>query len=117
MKAGGRGGVDYDLLGAPLGSQLYFAGEATCREHPATAAGAFLTGLRAAASAVEAHCAKSELLPLPGAKREPKYTGPVVQPVKLRADAIMMGFAGDGQAGMPATPVGSKSDAMPAGVG
>ena len=48
MQVGTLGGSDYDILAAPVGDTVFFAGEGTCREHPATAAGAFLTGLREA---------------------------------------------------------------------
>ncbi|KAG0356405.1 hypothetical protein BGZ54_000736, partial [Gamsiella multidivaricata] len=41
-------GEDYDLLAKPIGDQLYFAGEATCRQYPATAHGAYLSGLKVA---------------------------------------------------------------------
>lgn len=41
----GSSGSDYDILARSVGN-LYFAGEATIREHPATVAGAFLSGLR-----------------------------------------------------------------------
>lgn len=37
-----------DALAEPVASRLYFAGEATNREYPTTAAGAFLTGVREA---------------------------------------------------------------------
>jgi len=47
IKVGGTG-EDYDLLAEPVGKRLYFAGEATSREHPATTGGAFLSGLREA---------------------------------------------------------------------
>ena len=41
---------DYDLMAEPLWEQtLLWAGEATCRSHPATVAGAFISGLREAA--------------------------------------------------------------------
>jgi len=49
VKVGSKGGPDYDLLAEPVAGQVFFAGEGTCREHPATAAGAYLTGLREAA--------------------------------------------------------------------
>jgi monoamine oxidase len=39
---------DYDTLAAPIGNVLFFAGEHTHREHPATVHGAYLSGLRAA---------------------------------------------------------------------
>ena len=35
-------------MAAPVGSQLFFAGEATNRHHPTTAAGAFDSGVREA---------------------------------------------------------------------
>eukprot|EP01133_Synstelium_polycarpum_P012257 gene12257-14363_t len=41
-------GNDFDLMGDPIGN-LYFAGEATSREHPGTVAGAMLSGYREAA--------------------------------------------------------------------
>lgn len=44
----GASGEDYDCLAQPVGQQLIFAGEATYREFPATARGAYLSGLRAA---------------------------------------------------------------------
>ncbi|KAL6066055.1 Lysine-specific histone demethylase 1A [Balamuthia mandrillaris] len=44
----GSSGRDYDLMARPVSRRLFFAGEATQREHPATVAGAFLSGLREA---------------------------------------------------------------------
>jgi len=41
-------GHDYSLLAEAL-PPVFFAGEATCREHPATTGGAFLSGMREAA--------------------------------------------------------------------
>ncbi|KAF9431535.1 hypothetical protein BGZ76_000186 [Entomortierella beljakovae] len=41
-------GEDYDQLAKPVDNQLYFAGEATSRHYPATAHGAYLSGLKAA---------------------------------------------------------------------
>ncbi|KAF9426477.1 hypothetical protein BGZ94_006464 [Podila epigama] len=41
-------GVDYDGLAKPIDDQLYFAGEATSRHYPATAHGAYLSGLKVA---------------------------------------------------------------------
>jgi len=44
----GSSGSDYAVLARPLGSSLYFAGEHTNEDHPATVVGAHLSGLRAA---------------------------------------------------------------------
>lgn len=45
----GASARDYDVMAEPLwDGNLLWAGEATCREHPATVAGAFLSGVREA---------------------------------------------------------------------
>ncbi|PIA57204.1 hypothetical protein AQUCO_00600141v1 [Aquilegia coerulea] len=44
----GASGEDYDILGRPVGNCLFFAGEATCKEHPDTVGGAMMSGLREA---------------------------------------------------------------------
>jgi Flavin containing amine oxidoreductase/HMG (high mobility group) box len=56
-------GKDYDLLGEPVDLKLFFAGEATCRTHPATVHGAYMSGLRAAAEVLESFVGKIELPP------------------------------------------------------
>ena len=43
----GASGQDYATLGEPIGERLFFAGEHTIMEHPATVVGAYLSGLRA----------------------------------------------------------------------
>ena len=45
----GSTGVEYDLLAAPVGASLFFAGEATNRSHPTSCHGALRSGLREAA--------------------------------------------------------------------
>lgn len=40
--------VAYDIMAQPAGDRLYFAGEATNRQYPATVHGAYLSGLREA---------------------------------------------------------------------
>lgn len=39
---------DYDLMAQSVNNQLFFAGEATCKTHPATVVGALFSGLREA---------------------------------------------------------------------
>lgn len=44
----GASGEDYDILARPVDSCVFFAGEATCKEHPDTVGGAMMSGLREA---------------------------------------------------------------------
>mmetsp|Transcript_38799 Transcript_38799/g.125310 ORF Transcript_38799/g.125310 Transcript_38799/m.125310 type:complete len:821 (-) Transcript_38799:208-2670(-) len=46
--AAGARGSDYAVAAEPVGGQLFFAGEHTSVEHPATVVGAYLSGLAAA---------------------------------------------------------------------
>lgn len=41
-------GIDYDILGESVRDRLFFAGEATSRQYPASMHGAFLSGLKEA---------------------------------------------------------------------
>jgi hypothetical protein len=56
-------GKDYDTLGEPVDERVFFAGEATCRTHPATVHGAYISGLRAATEVLESIIGKIELPP------------------------------------------------------
>jgi len=56
---------DYDLMAEPMwDGALLWAGEATCRSHPATVAGAFISGLREAARfACRSHAERQQQQP------------------------------------------------------
>ncbi|XP_050366850.1 lysine-specific histone demethylase 1 homolog 3 [Argentina anserina] len=49
----GASGKDYDILGRPVNNCLFFAGEATCKEHPDTVGGAMMSGLREAVRIID----------------------------------------------------------------
>ncbi|OMO75320.1 Amine oxidase [Corchorus olitorius] len=49
----GASGEDYDMLGRPVENCLFFAGEATCKEHPDTVGGAMMSGLREAVRLID----------------------------------------------------------------
>lgn len=49
----GASGEDYDVLGRPVEDCLFFAGEATCKEHPDTVGGAMMSGLREAVRIID----------------------------------------------------------------
>ncbi|XWS14499.1 hypothetical protein CRYUN_Cryun35bG0014800 [Craigia yunnanensis] len=49
----GASGEDYDMLGRPVENCIFFAGEATCKEHPDTVGGAMLSGLREAVRLID----------------------------------------------------------------
>ena len=49
----GASGEDYDILGRPVENCLFFAGEATCEEHPDTVGGAMMSGLREAVRIID----------------------------------------------------------------
>lgn len=59
----GSSGKDYDLLGKSVGN-LYFAGEATNRYHPATVGGAFESGLRESGNIIRHEKAKINIIEL-----------------------------------------------------
>jgi hypothetical protein len=76
-------GRDYDLLGEPVDERVFFAGEATCRTHPATVHGAYMSGLRAASEVLESFIGKIELPP--DEVLIPKKNQPVRNPLVEKA--------------------------------
>ncbi|KAF8410492.1 hypothetical protein HHK36_003020 [Tetracentron sinense] len=49
----GASGEDYDILSRPVENCIFFAGEATCKEHPDTVGGAMMSGLREAVRIID----------------------------------------------------------------
>eukprot|EP01080_Neovahlkampfia_damariscottae_P012157 gene12157-5647_t len=47
IKLGSKGGIEYDIMSQRV-NKIFFAGEATCKEHPSTVLGGLLSGFRAA---------------------------------------------------------------------
>ncbi|KAF9305788.1 hypothetical protein BGZ74_008867 [Mortierella antarctica] len=67
-------GEDYDLLAKPIDNQLYFAGEATSRHYPATAHGAYLSGVKVAKDILDSLIGPQSLTGS-SSDDEPKYSG------------------------------------------
>lgn len=51
----GSSGEDYDLIAAPVGKSIFFAGEHTCKQYPTTCASAIISGLREVHRILEAY--------------------------------------------------------------
>ncbi|KAJ3092199.1 hypothetical protein HK102_009853 [Quaeritorhiza haematococci] len=52
--ANGATGNDYDTLAKTMSNKIFWAGEATCRQYPATVHGAMLSGMRTATAIADA---------------------------------------------------------------
>uniref|UniRef100_A0A7N0UY71 SWIRM domain-containing protein n=1 Tax=Kalanchoe fedtschenkoi TaxID=63787 RepID=A0A7N0UY71_KALFE len=88
----GASGEDYDLLGRPVENCLFFAGEATCKEHPDTVGGAMLSGLREAVRILDIfttgddHTAEVEAIE--AAQRHSDTERDEVRDIKKRFEAV-----------------------------
>lgn len=66
-------GSDYDALARPIDDTWFFAGEATCRTHPSTVHGAYLSGLAAAKEVIDSIIGRQRISPdIPLVPTKPK---------------------------------------------
>ncbi|KAI3785608.1 hypothetical protein L1987_44732 [Smallanthus sonchifolius] len=88
----GASGEDYDVLGQPVNNCLFFAGEATCKEHPDTVGGAMMSGLREAVRIVDilttGNDFTAEVEAIAAAKRHSNSERNEVRDIIKRLDAI-----------------------------
>ncbi|CAK9178451.1 unnamed protein product [Ilex paraguariensis] len=88
----GASGEDYDILGRPVENCLFFAGEATCKEHPDTVGGAMMSGLREAVRIIDILSTGSDLMEevetMETAKRHSDSERSEVRDIIKRLDAV-----------------------------
>lgn len=88
----GSSGDDYDLIGRPVENCLFFAGEATCKEHPDTVGGAMMSGLREAVRIIDILTTgtdyTAEVEVLEAAKRHSDVEWSEIRDIIKRLDAI-----------------------------
>ncbi|XP_042507973.1 lysine-specific histone demethylase 1 homolog 3-like isoform X2 [Macadamia integrifolia] len=88
----GSSGEDYDVLGRPVGNCLFFAGEATCKEHPDTVGGAMLSGLREAVRIIDilstGNDHTAEVAEMEASQRQSESKGNEVKDMLRRLDAV-----------------------------
>ncbi|KAI4336814.1 hypothetical protein L6164_015294 [Bauhinia variegata] len=88
----GASGEDYDILGRPVDNCLFFAGEATCKEHPDTVGGAMMSGLREAVRIIDilrtGNDYTAEVEAMQAAKRQSDTERDEVRDIMKRLDAI-----------------------------
>lgn len=88
----GSSGEDYDIIGRPVENCLFFAGEATCKEHPDTVGGAMMSGLREAVRIIDIlttgndYTAEAEAVE--AAQRQTNSQRSEVKDIARRLDAI-----------------------------
>lgn len=88
----GATGEEYDTLGRPVNNCLFFAGEATCKEHPDTVGGAMMSGLREAVRIVDilttGNDFTAEVEAIAAAKRHSDTERSEVRDIIKRLDAL-----------------------------
>ncbi|KAJ6736349.1 LYSINE-SPECIFIC HISTONE DEMETHYLASE 1-like protein 3 [Salix viminalis] len=88
----GSSGEDYDILGKPVENCVFFAGEATCKEHPDTVGGAMMSGLREAVRIIDilnmGTDFTSEVEAMEGAQRHSEVERDEVRDITKRLEAI-----------------------------
>ncbi|KAL3840250.1 hypothetical protein ACJIZ3_024841 [Penstemon smallii] len=88
----GSSGEDYDLLGRPVDNCVFFAGEATCKEHPDTVGGAMMSGLREAVRISDIFIRgtdyTAEVEAMEAAKRHSNIAKSEVKDIIQRLDAV-----------------------------
>lgn len=88
----GASGEDYDILGRPVDNCLFFAGEATCKEHPDTVGGAMLSGLREAVRIIDilttGNDYTAEVEAMEAAQRQSESEGDEVRDITRRLEAV-----------------------------
>ncbi|KNA08445.1 hypothetical protein SOVF_162560 [Spinacia oleracea] len=88
----GASGEDYDIIGRPVENCLFFAGEATCKEHPDTVGGAMMSGLREAVRIIDilttGNDYRAEAEAVEAAQRQSNSQRNEVKDITRRLDAI-----------------------------
>ncbi|CAK7346267.1 unnamed protein product [Dovyalis caffra] len=88
----GSSGEDYDTLGRPVENCVFFAGEATCKEHPDTVGGAMMSGLREAVRIIDILSMgtdyTSEVEAMEGARRHSEVERDEVRDITRRLEAV-----------------------------
>ncbi|KAL5780617.1 hypothetical protein ACOSQ2_011354 [Xanthoceras sorbifolium] len=88
----GSSGEDYDILGRPVENCLFFAGEATCKEHPDTVGGAMLSGLREAVRIIDIFTTgndyTAEIEAMEAAQGQSESEGDEVRDITRRLEAV-----------------------------
>ncbi|XP_061972112.1 lysine-specific histone demethylase 1 homolog 3-like isoform X2 [Populus nigra] len=88
----GSSGEDYDILGRPVENCVFFAGEATCKEHPDTVGGAMMSGLREAVRIIDILSMgtdfTTEVEAMEGAQRHSEVERDEVRDITKRLEAV-----------------------------